>query len=285
MAKGSKVTVQKMSLNKIKLSRNSRMNIDPEELDGLMQSIKEEGLLQPIGVIKNGVGYEICYGNRRFLACSKLGMATIPVIIHESKKKSDVDIKNLTENIQRRNISLAEVGRYITILNEQGLSNAEAAVRLGVNSAYVRSCLLAFQEIPKEHRDDIDIRVVTNSKSGATTPGKIAVSVARQIVNAGKSNGLDKDDMQALFKAAKHSNKFQSSRLPDYIKALATGKKDFLNAVKPLKRINLTFHMPQSQWNELSEKHVENGPFKSVNALLYAVLRGEKSVKIDVSLK
>lgn len=283
MAKGSTVTIQKMQLNKIKLNKNSRLNIDPEELDGLMQSIKETGLLQPIGVIKNGAGYEICYGNRRFLACSKLGMATIPVIVHEKKKDSDADIKNLTENIQRRNISLAETGRYIELLQKQGLSSREAAVRLGVTTNYVDSCLTAFRSIPSEFRDDIEIRVVKDgrTKETKTAPGKISISTAQKIVSAQKSGYLDRAQTRELLRAAKSEERFSASKVDQYINAMASKRKDWLSAVERLKVVRLSFLVSKEHYESLEKKFVENGPFKSVNELLYAVLKGEKSVKIE----
>lgn len=51
--------VKELPVNKIKLGRNSRLDIKNEELSGLMQSIESEGLLQPIGVVKRGRGYEV----------------------------------------------------------------------------------------------------------------------------------------------------------------------------------------------------------------------------------
>jgi ParB/RepB/Spo0J family partition protein len=283
MATGTKVTIQKISLNKIRLNKNSRLNIDPEELDGLMQSIKEEGLLQPIGVVKSGTDYEICYGNRRFLAVSKLGMTHIPVIVHEKKKESDVDIKNLTENIQRRNISLAEIGRYIDILNSQGLSAAEVAVRLGVTKSYVTACLSAYREVPKEFKDDLEVRVV-NGKAGSTKtrPGKISVRVARDIINARKTLNLSAEDTKTLFRAAKSDDRFSANKIQQYATALSRGKTDFLIAVEPEDMIQLTFFITKKHRRELEEKFVDDGPFKSVQQLMLSVLRGEKHVKIAV---
>ncbi len=280
MAKGSRVEIKKVPLNKIKLNKNSRLNIDPEELSGLMSSIKEEGLLQPIGLIKSGDGYEICYGNRRFLAISKLGMNSIPAIVHEKKKESDVDIKNLTENIQRRQISLAEIGRYVDLLKKQGLSAQEVSVRLGVSIAYIKACISSFQEVPKEFMNDIDIRVVNGKNlSDKRRPGKIAIKTARAIISAGKAGLVDAAGQKALFKAAKTNPSFEADRIREYAKAVRDGK-DPLAVVEKQHRINLSFYISDNLKNALQEKYVENGPFKTINELLYAVLRGEKSVKL-----
>ncbi len=123
MARGQKVEIKELPMNKIKIGRNSRMSVSKEDLSGLMQSINSTGLLEPIGVIKakTGDSYQIAYGNRRFMAFSKLGLHSIPAVIHEYKNENDVDVKNLAENVQRRNISLAEIGRYASILEGEGL--------------------------------------------------------------------------------------------------------------------------------------------------------------------
>lgn len=281
MAKGTTVTITKMPINKIKLNKNSRLNIDPEELDGLMQSIKSEGLLQPIGVIKNGSGYEICYGNRRFLACSKLGVTTIPCIVHEKKKESDVDIKNLTENVQRRNISLAEVGRYIELLEGEGLSKQESAVRLGVSIGYVEGALSAFREVPKEFRSDIEVNVSRKHKGGRTAPGKISMSSARKIVSAVKSGILSNSQAKKLYVAAKESSDFNPSNLPKYIKTIAGGENNFL-AKGAVRLVSIRVPMSERHYEELKKEHVDNGPFKTVGGFLVAVLSGEKSARIKV---
>lgn len=281
MAKNSQVEVQNLPLNKIKLGRNSRISVSTEELDGLMQSIKETGLLQPIGVVRSGAGFEICYGNRRFLACSKLGLHRIPAIIHEKKREHDLDLKNLTENIQRRNISLSEVGRFLDLLKKDGLSNAEAAVRLGVSKNYVASCAVAYNEVPKEFRDDLEVQVGKHNDR-KRVPGKISVKIANEITSICKRLNLDQSQKRALFGAAKNEERFTFENISKYAVALKRGKEDFLDSVEPVKRISVNFFITEKHKHELEKKFVDEGPFNSVTALCLAILRGEKSIKVDV---
>jgi ParB/RepB/Spo0J family partition protein len=281
MAKGTKVEIRKMSLNEIKLNKNSRLNIDPEELSGLMQSIKEEGLLQPIGVVKNGSGYEICYGNRRFLAVSKLGMKTIPVIVHEKKKETDVDIKNLTENIQRRNITLAEIGRYVELMSQQGLTPGEAAVRIGVPKSYIEACVAAFQKVPKEFRDDLEVRVGPKAGTKATA-GKISLRVAQSIISAQKQNKINSAQSKQLFRAAKEDERFRPEQIPNYINAIHKNKKDFMGSAATTKEIRIKILVSQEHYEDLERKFVADGPFKSVSQLCVAILKGQKSVALKV---
>jgi ParB/RepB/Spo0J family partition protein len=278
MAKNTKVTIQKIPLNKIKLGKNSRMSVSPDELQGLMESIKETGLLQPIGVIRRASGFEICYGNRRFLAVSKLGMSHIPAVVHDVKKESDVDLKNLTENVQRRNLSLTEIGRYVELLRAEKLTSGEIAVRLGVTKHYVETCLESYKRVPKEFRNDLEVQH-TNQKR---TPGKISITTARGIVNATKNYDLPVAEARKLYKAAKEDDRFNSSDIPKYAAAIKRGNNNFIETVRPTFLVQLKFQISEPHKNALMKEYVNDGPFNSLSGLLRAILKGEKNVKIDV---
>lgn len=278
MGKGQSAEVQKIQMNKIKLGGNSRLSsMSSEELSGLMQSIKKVGLLQPIGVAKNGNGYEVCYGNRRFMACSRLGHSHIVAVIHE--KKEDISIKNLTENVQRRNISLEEIGRFVTLLKEEGLSYAEVAVRLGTSKKYVTDCLAAFSKVPKEYRKDLEVNVSKDNKT-KRMPGKISISVAREIITAGKNYNLSADQTKSLFKAAKSEDSFTKENISKYAGAIKNGKKDFINSVNPVKHFSVNIILDEAEYDALVDKHITNGPFKSISKLILSILKGEKDVKL-----
>lgn len=273
------VEMKTMSMNKIKLGKNSRLDVSDEEIAGLMQSIKEVGLLQPIGVVKldNGT-FEIAYGNRRFLAMSKLGKKTIPVIVHPDQ---DVDLKNLTENIQRRNISLTEAGRYIALLKETyKLTLPEIAVRLGVNKSYVTSCLNAFSHVPEEFQKDLELRV--GNDTSKKVPGKISIKVANAIVNAQKGMGITKADVRKLFKAAKENDDFSPSNINQYVSAVKAGKKNPVKEASLISHCRVQFFAERKYLEELEDKFVTNGPFKTLNGLFVAVLKGEKSLHVKV---
>jgi len=281
MAKANEtVEITRVPLSKIKLSRNSRMDVSQDELDGLMQSIKEVGLLQPIGLIKKGPNYEIAYGNRRYLACSKLGLSRIPAIVRSEKREFDVDIQNLTENIQRRNLGLAEVGRYMKLLESEGLSRPEIAVRLGVPRSYVTHCFDAFERVPKEFRNDIEVRVASDKKGQTQSPGKISIRQAQAIISAKKSHRLDDKKTEALFRAAKSlGSEFKIERIHDYAGAVKAGK-DPVKQVPKHKMLHLAVLLSEAEFERLEAKHVDNGPFKSVTAVARAILSGKIADRI-----
>lgn len=275
--------IKEISLNKIKLGHNSRLDVSKSELEGLMQSIKKEGLLQPIGVVKRGTSYEIAYGNRRFLAMSKLGRATIPAVVQETEEQTDVDIMNLTENIQRRNISLMEIGRYINTLKASNLSNAEIAVRLGVEKSYVETCEDAYRRVPEDYRGSIETKFGKGTgKQSKAAPGKITVAAARKIMNAASSYRLKIPQQKRLLEAAKNPDTFNTKDIPLYARALAEGHEDFLGVVPTNKFLSVNLIMRKEDYERVREKYVDNGEFKSIRQLFAAILRGEKHAQVKV---
>ncbi len=280
MARGKKVLIKELPMNSIKLSKNSRLQITNEDLSGLMQSINSTGLLEPIGVVEHKPGkYEVCYGNRRYMAFSRLGLHSIPCIIHPYKDAKDIDIKNLAENVQRKNISLPEVGRYAEFLKAEGLSLKELAVRLGVSVRYLDIAVSAFQEIPKQHRNDLEMQ----TGSSRTTPGKISFRNARAILQNKKGGFIDSKQSEKLFELAKTKPKFIAEDIPRYIKAMKAGKDP--EKVTPVKAVTVRFLIDESDYESLLHKHVNNGPFNSFSQLVQAVLSGQKAVRIPVRVK
>lgn len=272
--------IKLIPIKQIKLGKNSRLNVTDNEIAGLMASIKEVGLLQPIGVTETAKGYEVTYGNRRFMAVSKLGKTKIPCVVHKKTNEATNDLQNLAENIQRRNISLTEAGRYMMLLEKQGLARTEIAARLGITRSYVDSCMVAFQDVPEKYRNDLEVKTINDRKS---SPGKIAISEARAIINAGKSYGLTKKNQEFLFEQAKKNPNFNYKNIAKYAGALADGISDPVAVVPNTKRVAVQFWMDENEYNRLYNKHVVKGEFTTLGRFFISVLKGEKSEKMKIS--
>jgi ParB family chromosome partitioning protein len=92
---------------------------DPGEIDGLAATIAEYGLLQPLGVIDIGRSrYRVVYGNRRRLAALKLGLERVPCVLLDPDDPR-VFLRQLTENLQRRDLNDLEQARAFQKLREQ----------------------------------------------------------------------------------------------------------------------------------------------------------------------
>tara|TARA_B100001057_G_scaffold367582_1_gene370945 strand:+ start:1972 stop:2853 length:882 start_codon:yes stop_codon:yes gene_type:complete len=110
-----------ISLNKIQVNPNQpRTNFDKSEIDNLVISIKELGIIQPITVreITNGK-YEIISGERRFRASTKAGLNSIPCYVRGVESETDLLKMSLVENVQRVDLDPIEIGlTYERLINE-----------------------------------------------------------------------------------------------------------------------------------------------------------------------
>ena len=125
-----------------------RKVFDKEKLDELTASIKENGVLQPILVVKDENGYTIVAGERRWRAAKNAGLKEIPAIIKDytdSKKKQVA----LIENIQREDLNVVEVAKAIKeLMDIDGYSQSDVAKITGKSLSSISNItrLLKLQE-------------------------------------------------------------------------------------------------------------------------------------------
>ncbi len=99
---------KKIKLDKIHTNLNNPYKFRDDEMDALMESIKEYGIIQPLLVRKEeNDTYEIISGHRRFLAATRLQLKDVPVDVLEISK-DEADILLVDSNLHRENISLSE---------------------------------------------------------------------------------------------------------------------------------------------------------------------------------
>ena len=114
-----------------------RKEFSEEKIKELAQSIKENGLIQPIIVRQSPViGYEILAGERRYRASIAAGLSEIPVII---KKLSDQDmmVHSIIENLQREDLNPIEEAKAYQSLIEKGYTHADIAAKMGKSRPYI----------------------------------------------------------------------------------------------------------------------------------------------------
>jgi len=197
------MNVQEIQISKIKIVENHRTSIEKTHLDELMQSIKQHGLIQPIGVSKKGNGYTLRFGQRRFLACQKLGYKSIPATVTAATDEQKMLLENLTENMQRKDPSFAELGRVISKL-EKDLSLKEISVRLGIPILKLKQIVEVYHMLPEKYRK----RVVFMEKGGGrkVRKGFLPAQVATKIVDMKKKHGLNDKSIDSIFNAAVDEN-------------------------------------------------------------------------------
>jgi len=118
-----------------------RKEFDREKLDELAQSIKENGVIQPIIVRQSPViGYEILAGERRYRASLLAGLHSIPAVV---KQLSDQEmmVQAIIENLQRENLNPIEEARAYESLVEKGFTHAEIADKMGKSRPYISNSI------------------------------------------------------------------------------------------------------------------------------------------------
>ena len=201
-----KKELRSVKVNAIRQDVNSRpYDSKSSDVAELMASIKEEGLLQPIAVTPIGgkkEAYTVVYGNRRFMACKKLGMIQVDAYVFENLDWKDLLILNLAENMQRKDVTAYQEGTVVHELIEQhAMTLKEVAVRLGVDLGRVRRVLKLYKDLPAEWRDRVVNKPSKKTRGTGTAlskddskdegAAKISSSVAERIIRVCKDNNVN----------------------------------------------------------------------------------------------
>ena len=127
-----------------------RKHFDEEAVSGLAESIRNQGLIQPIVVRPRLTGgYELIAGERRWRASREAGIASVPAVIREADDR-DTLLLGLVENVAREDLSPIEEGRgYAVLIDEFGLSLGEVAERVGKSKPTV-SNRIRLLELPDD---------------------------------------------------------------------------------------------------------------------------------------
>ena len=135
--------LKKLPLHKIEPNPDQpRRDFDPEELEELAESIRTHGVIQPLTVreMPNGY-YQIIAGERRWRASRLAGLEEIPAVIIEADDKKAMELA-LIENLQRSDLNpVEEANGYDSLIREYGLTQEEAAARVGKSRPAVANAL------------------------------------------------------------------------------------------------------------------------------------------------
>lgn len=128
-----------------------RRDIDPDRVAELAESIRAEGLLQPIVVRKRGDHYELIAGERRWRACKELNLRVIPARLVKASDASSAAM-SLIENLQREGLNpVEEALGYASLMRDFDLTQESVSERVGKGRATIANSLrlLALDEETK----------------------------------------------------------------------------------------------------------------------------------------
>ena len=156
--------------NKLRISEivpnkfQPRKNFDEENLNDLVNSISERGIIQPIIVRKSEdqiSKFEIIAGERRWLAAQKAGLHEVPVVITEADDLKSLEFA-IVENVQRHDLNpLEEAQGYQRLINEFSYDQEKVSKFIGKSRSHVTNCLRILS-LPEEV-----LKLVENKKLSA----------------------------------------------------------------------------------------------------------------------
>lgn len=135
--------------------------ISPESLQELVESIRAQGIIEPIVVANTPAGYQIVAGERRWRAAKLAGLSTVPVVIKDSTTPQHMLEMAIVENVQREDLNPIERAlAYKRLIDEFGLGTNEVAKRVG-KSAPTISNTIRLLSLPDAIKDALVAGVIT----------------------------------------------------------------------------------------------------------------------------
>lgn len=176
-----------------------RKNFDQERLNELANSIKENGLIQPIILRKAGEDdhYEIIAGERRFRAAQIAGLTTISAIIKKINNHEALELA-IIENVQRTDLSLIEEAEgYKQLIQEFSYTQDQIAKRVGKSRSHITN-LLRLLTLPQLVRDFLDQKLISMGHARAiinsSSPEKLANKIVSDSLNVRDVEDLVRDE-------------------------------------------------------------------------------------------
>ena len=183
------------------LTRNQfqpRLTFDEKKLDQLSESIKNNGLIQPIAVRTSALNqnkYEIIAGERRWIAAQKAGLHEVPIIVLDLSDNETLEVA-IVENIQREDLNVIEEARAYERLNKEfGYDQEKIAKMMSKSRSHV-SNTLRLLVLPKDVVSLIEEGKLTAGQArpliGLSDPSSIAEEIVNKKLSARSVENLAK---------------------------------------------------------------------------------------------
>ncbi len=183
-----------------------RKNFDKENLQDLINSIQERGIIQPIIVRKSNIDkskYEIIAGERRWLAAQKAGLHEVPVVITEADDLKSLEVA-IVENVQRHDLSAIEEAKgYQRLIDEFSYDQEKVAKFIGKSRSHITNCLRILT-LPIEVLNLIENQKLTAGHAKILVGLENSIFVANKVVEK-KLSVRQTENFVKIFKASKQS--------------------------------------------------------------------------------
>jgi ParB family chromosome partitioning protein len=137
-----------------------RRDFEDSALEELAQSIRANGIIQPLVVRKGPQGYQLIAGERRLRAAKLAGLRQVPIVIRKSTDREALELA-LIENIQRENLNcIDEALAYFQLMQDFSMTQEEVAGRVGKDRATVANYLRLLR-LPEPIIDDLKRQILS----------------------------------------------------------------------------------------------------------------------------
>ncbi len=154
-------TIHELEINMLQANPlQPRGVIAPASLNDLVDSIREQGILEPLVVARTPAGYQIIAGERRWRAAKILGLSKVPVVVKNTTPQGMLEM-SIVENVQREDLNPIERAlAYKRLIDEFGMGTNEVARRVG-KSAPTVSNTIRLLSLPDAIKDALVAGVIT----------------------------------------------------------------------------------------------------------------------------
>jgi len=190
-----------------------RLQMDDSKLEELAQSIRANGIIQPILVRRAGSAYRIIAGERRWRAAQRAGLHKVPVVVREVAEGSDKQLLELAliENIQRENLNpVDEAQAYQRLSDDFHLTQDQIAAAVGKDRSSVAN-FMRLLKLPEEVRAELAAGALTMGHARALlalSDGAAQRHAAREVI----SRALSVRDTELLVKKLSAPDKGPASQ-------------------------------------------------------------------------
>lgn len=222
-----------------------RLEFNDEALMDLAQSIRENGLIQPITVRESENGYQIMAGERRYRAMRLNGLVEVPVIVMDADELQMAEMA-LVENIQRENLSAIEEAKsYIDIMKYANLNQSQLALKIGKSQSSIAN-KIRLLNLDENIQNAVNAKLISERHARAllgTEPQKQQDYLDKII-----KKGMSVSQTEKMIKQDKETNEPKKKSM---LKGVTRNMKIALNtihqAVKMVEKAGVEFQMKEEE--------------------------------------
>lgn len=221
-----------------------RLEFNDDALMDLAQSIRENGLIQPITVRECGQGYQIVAGERRYRAMKLNGMVEVPVIVMDANELQMAEMA-LVENIQRENLSAIEEAKsYIDIMKYANLNQSQLALKIGKSQSSIAN-KIRLLNLDENIQNAVSSKVISERHARAL----LSVEEGKQQEYLDKivKKGLSVSQTEKLVKESKEGNSKKKVMLKGITRNIKIALNTIHQAVKMVEKTGIDLDVKEEE--------------------------------------